>query len=606
MGTRALALIFTVLTAACGGSPVQPSSTAPPGVVAPPILTPAAAALVAVPLSPANDAAISGAGEPGFPVSITLVAQDSGTAAGVVVDTFQVARDRTFAVNVQTMTVPRGSQQTSVTSEFPANADYYWRVRALAGETAGPFSETFHFRTAAAPFGPPTPTRPARASVQSGPLELSVNNVPHDERRGAWIDRFEIATDAAFSSVIFTKDVQEFVTERAAVVPDRPLPRGQTLFWHAQVFDGGGARSEFSETWTFSIGDAELTAPTLVAPLSGSLVMQLPRLTILPGTFTFNPNAGFPELQIATNPAFAPPYPSQTQDGILGAGPTTILNFFPSGTFYWRARTAQFSPDFQAKMASAWTEAWTFTVAPQVIQTPAVISPVLGSTVRAHPTLTVRNAQRSGISGTLLYLFEVATTADFRTGTVVASQTVPESPDTTSWTVTADLPAGVQFSWRVRVSDPVSGAVSQLPTFVGGFAIVREVTSLLTLDITIPSTCSGFLARNSFSGISDDPLGAGRFTFHVALPDGTPSPSSTVETSTDRGGAVVGTIGGSFGAFNVSGEGTARATLTGRLDPAGTMSGTFAGTVISFTIPRTPSSCTSTAFRWSIAPRAGS
>lgn len=559
--------------------------------------------LVAAPVSPPNDAQIGNSTQPGSPVSITLIARDSGTAAGVVVDTFQVARDRNFTVNVQTMTVPRGSEQTSVTTEFPANTDYYWRVRAMAGETAGAFSETFHFRTTAAPFGPPTLDRPARSSVQSGPLELSVNNAPHDGRRGGWIDRFEIATDAAFGSVIFTKDAQEFVTERAAVVPDRPLPRGQTLYWHVQAFDGAGARSEFSETWTFTIGDAVLTAPTLVAPLSGSLVMQRPTLTVLPGTFTFNPNAASPELQIATNPAFAPPYPPQTQGGIIQGAASTTLDVLAPGTYYWRARMAQFSANFQAKTTSTWTDAWTFTVAPQVIQAAAVMSPVFGSTVRAHPTLTVRNAQRSGISGTLLYAFEVATTADFRSGTVAASQTVPESPDTTSWTVTADLPAGVQFYWRARVSDPVSGAVGPVQANIGGFAIVRAATSLLTLEITVPSTCSGFFSRYSFSGISDDPIGASRLTFQLAGPDGAPSPSSTVETSIDRGGSITGTIGGSFGLLTVNGDGAARALLIGQVSAGGAMNGTFAGSITSFSNPRLPIRCSSAAFGWSIGPR---
>ncbi len=347
-----------------------------------------------------------------------------------------------------------------------------------------------------------------------------------------------------------------------------------------------------------------LTAPTLVAPLSGSFVMQRPTLTVLPGTFTFNPNAASSELQIATNPAFAPPYPPQTQGGIIQA--STTLDVLAPGTYYWRARMVQFSADFRTKTTSEWTDAWTFTVAPQVIQAPAVISPVFGSTVRAHPTLSVRNAQRSGISGTLLYAFEIATTPDFRSGTVVASQTVPESPDTTSWTVTPDLPAGVQFYWRVRVSDPVSGAVGPVQTNLGGFAIVRAAASLLTLEITIPSTCSGFLARNSFSGISDDPIGASRVTFHLALSDGSPSPSSTVETSIDRGGAIAGTIGGSFGALGISGEEAARATLAGQLNPGGTMAGTFAGSIVSFVNPRSPSRCTSAAFGWSIAPRTGS
>src|SRR5258705_12044364 len=109
MGTRTLALIFTALTVACGGSPVRPSGVTSAHALPSPVPAATTTALVAVPLLPANDAQIGNSAQPGFPVSITLIAQDSGTAAGVVVDTFHVARDRNFTVAVQTMTVPRGS-----------------------------------------------------------------------------------------------------------------------------------------------------------------------------------------------------------------------------------------------------------------------------------------------------------------------------------------------------------------------------------------------------------------------------------------------------------------------------------------------------------------
>ena len=601
MGTRTLALIFTALTVACGGSPMRPSGVAPTQAVPAPVPAPTPAAFGAVPFSPANGAQLSGPGQPGLSFSVTLVAKDAGTAEGVVVDTFQFARDRDFTVNVQTMSAPRGPGQTSVTLEVQANTDFYWRVRAAAGESISAFSETFHFKTAAAPFGPPTPRRPARSSVQSGPLELWVSNVPHDDRRGAWTDRFEIATDPDFTSVVLAKDVQEFVTEDARVVPDRALPRSQPLFWHAQTFDGAAARSNFSETWSFTIGDVVLLPPTLVAPLSGSTVMQRPTLTMVLAEFAFNPNAAEGQVQLATNPAFAPSYP---ESGIIFNGSAITLDVLPPGKYYWRARMAQASADFRTTTTSAWTEAWTFTVTPPVIQTPTAISPVFGSTVHAHPMLTVRNAVRSGITGTLLYRFEVATTFDFRSNTVVASQTVPESPGQTSWTVTPDLPAGVQMYWRVQVSDPASGAVSPLQFPAGAFAIVRTATRLYALIITLPSPCPNAQSF-FFSGLSDDAIGDAHFVFHLATPDGAPAATSTLEASVDRGSGISGTIGGSFGGITVKGDGGAPAALTGQVNPDGAMSGTFAGTVTSFVNPRFPSNCSSTAFRWSIAPRAG-
>jgi hypothetical protein len=611
MKLRLISLAFGAFAVACGGSPVRPSAvTSVPGV--PGSIPTPASPLVAVPLSPANDAQLPLSTEPAAGADpVMLVAKGTGPADGVIVVAFQVARNRDFTDAV-IVTAARGSEQASVTSPFGGPGDYYWRVRSVAGEMVGTFSETFHYAVSSAGFGPPRLSAPAKSSVQSGPIELVAYNIGIDSRTAT--DRFELATDPDFRSPIFTADVPGY-GYRVSAVPDRALPRGQPLFWRVQAFDGKGARSDFSDAWSFTLGDAILSPPTLVSPLPGSSVMQRPTLTVAPGAFTLNPNAPTAEFQIATNPAFAPPYPSRTDNGIVqpyyNSSTSTTLDVLPAGTHYWRARMVQYSANYQTKTTSAWSDAWTFTVASEVIQSPIAVSPLTGATVHAHPTLIARNASRSGITGSLLYKFEVAIDLDFRADTIVAAQTVPEGAGQTSWTVPANLPAGIRLYWRAQASDPVSGVVSPVSTTpAGGFVIVRAATSLYTIRITIPSGC---VLRNSsrsysFAAISDEAIGAGHFTLHMATSDGMASPGLTVDFATDRTGAIAGTIGGSFGGIGVfadSGRGGS-AVMTGHVNADGTASGTFAGYYTTFNSSHaTTDSCTSSEFTWSIAPREG-
>ena len=74
----------------------------------------------------------------------------------------------------------------------------------------------------------------------------------------------------------------------------------------------------------------------------------------------------------------------------------------------------------------------------------------------------------------VFYEFQVSTSAAF--GSLVASATVQEQTNTTSWTPSVDLPEATLF-WRVRASDPANG-------ISGPFSDARSFQRKFGIDLT--------------------------------------------------------------------------------------------------------------------------
>ena len=80
--------------------------------------------------------------------------------AGAITYYFQGSDTPVFAENAPTTAVPESSSGRtgfSVPEDLPYSVTFYWRVRAADPEHTGPWSETFSFKTPAAPPPPPPP-----------------------------------------------------------------------------------------------------------------------------------------------------------------------------------------------------------------------------------------------------------------------------------------------------------------------------------------------------------------------------------------------------------------------------------------------------------------
>lgn len=127
----------------------------------------------------------------------------------------------------------------------------------------------------------------------------------------------------------------------------------------------------------------------------------------------------------------------------------------PSTTYYWRIKT------MAGIESSALSSSSSFRIGPQeVIGQPTAVQPLANSFPHKRPTFTVKNAVRSGPSTTLSYRFEIS--ADVGFGHVVASGTVTEGVDVTTFVPGIDLVPGSTYFWRARASDASLGAIGDL------------------------------------------------------------------------------------------------------------------------------------------------
>lgn len=201
------------------------------------------------------------------------------------------------------------------------------------------------------------------------------------------------------------------------------------------------------------IPGVNITSPKLLLPSAGSKIPVAEQpVTLLiensasngvrPVSYVFEVamDAGF------TNKVF-------TRDGVQpGEGGRTSLKLpdpLASGrTYYWRAQA------LDGANSSAFSAPANFDVyTPVVIEAPAPASPANNQQVTTlKPTLTVRNAARSGPAGAITYTFQVSENESF--GAIVATAAVPEQATQTAFTLTQDLVWSRVYYWRARASDP--------------------------------------------------------------------------------------------------------------------------------------------------------
>jgi len=240
MGVVGLAAIGM---AACAKSPVAP----------------AGAASVAAPVSssPASGAVIANVQQP-----VTLVVSNGLVTGGAAATyTFEVATDAAFSAKVTAKDVPQSTTgQTSVALDpLPAGKDYYWHVRASGGGTTGSFTSASKFTIGpAVTLGPPTPIQPANGATSTTLRPtFVVQNVARTGSPGSLVYRFDIATSAAFSSIVASATVPEGAGS-TSFTPASDLTADVTYFWRAQAFDSAN-----NVTSAFSASQSLVTVLTI-------------------------------------------------------------------------------------------------------------------------------------------------------------------------------------------------------------------------------------------------------------------------------------------------------------------------------------------------------
>ena len=218
----AASLISLVSAGACVNGPAQPSGEA--SVATPRLVQPASAAQIPFASQPVS-----------LVVNNAVVSQATGAAY-----TFEVAADAAFAAKVATKSgvVAGASGQTSVQLDALPSGTYYWHARVEQGGTDGLFSSPFTFVIGPQiTIGAPVLVAPASGAATQGWPVFRVNNSTRSGAVGSLAYRFEVASSAAFSSIILSSTVAETFGQTSYVPAPRVAPPVQTLFWRVTPID---------------------------------------------------------------------------------------------------------------------------------------------------------------------------------------------------------------------------------------------------------------------------------------------------------------------------------------------------------------------------------
>jgi hypothetical protein len=218
------AAVLAVLAGACSSSSTQPSGGGAASVTSPVGVTPVASAQIKFADQPVT-----------LIVRNATVTQSSGTTYS-----FQVASDAAFATVVQTkdgVTEVTGGQTSVRLDALAASKDYYWRARATANGTTGPYSAAMKFTIGAAvTLGAPSPIAPLTGATTNTRPVLRVTNATRSGPAGAITYRFEVSTSSTFSTTVISVVTVEGINETGYIITTDLTP-GTTYYWRATAID---------------------------------------------------------------------------------------------------------------------------------------------------------------------------------------------------------------------------------------------------------------------------------------------------------------------------------------------------------------------------------
>jgi hypothetical protein len=182
---------------------------------------------------------------------------------------------------------------------------------------------------------PVTPSNSAQIRNSDQPVTLAVQNAVSTKPGVAYL--FEVATDAAFTTKVQTKDAVAEGTGGQTSVKLDALAAAKDYYWHARA-SGGGTTGVFGTMYKFSVGPAiVLNPPIAVRPASGAQTGGRPSLTVTNATKQGPAGAITYKFEISASAAFTPILVSGTVPET--AGQTTFTpptDLAANTTLFWR------------------------------------------------------------------------------------------------------------------------------------------------------------------------------------------------------------------------------------------------------------------------------
>lgn len=233
---------------------------------------------------------------------------------------------------------------------------YYWRVRGININGAGPWSLTWNFRTV-----PSLPLTPVLTAPVNGAINVPVTPLLDWETViNANTYRAQIARDSNFTSLVFD---QSGIAQSQVTVPSSVLNNDTTYYWKISGQNSYGS-GQWSSVWKFKTINLFPAAPTLIVPANGSINVTLtPALTwsAVSGAISYS-------LQVSTDSLF--------NNNVVNASNLTSVTYnIPSSVlsqnvrYFWRANATN------SNGTGPWSLVWNFTTiglpaAPQLVAPP--------------------------------------------------------------------------------------------------------------------------------------------------------------------------------------------------------------------------------------------
>jgi hypothetical protein len=202
-----------------------------------------------------------------------------------------------------------------------------------------------------------------------------------------------------------------------------------------------------------------IAAPRPLQPANGTQIANAsqPVTLVVNNATTTGTGALSYTFEVATDAAFTNKVATilNVPQGATGQTSVQLKALGDGLDYYWHAG---------AGTSSVFSAAFKFTIGPAIrIGAPTPVAPLNGATTTGWPTFTVNDGAKSGPVGSLVYRFDIATSADFTS--IVLTGTVSEQSNQTSFTPSSSQSAPPQTAlfWRATAIDPVN-VIASLPS----------------------------------------------------------------------------------------------------------------------------------------------
>ncbi|MCQ2284641.1 MAG: T9SS type A sorting domain-containing protein, partial [Bacteroidales bacterium] len=313
-----------------------------------------------------------------------------------------------------------------IVNDMRYGTTYYWRVCSINAVDTSGWSDTWQFHTT----DHVVLRSPANTSIG---MSVSSTQLSWYNSTGSTSYLVQWDTSSTFSSSLLDSYT---MTASGTSFADyfykniSGLRYGTTYYWRVRSANNAPDTSGWSDTWHFTTSYQLTTGPVLTAPANDTI--GIPYNSSV--AFSWQPieNVQGYYYQISTSNDFS----TIIAQGNTSLTFTSVSNFSPTTTYYWRVRGYNNSGN------SVWSQVWHFTTNDVVLTPPVLVSPANDATVQtSNITLTWQS-----VFGANSYELQFSMDANFATAVTNFTTTG------TQYSLTG-IPDNTTLYWRVRATN---------------------------------------------------------------------------------------------------------------------------------------------------------